>query len=160
VTKIDIGGAYMNAEMTGETVILEMDRLLSNIAYKYMPELEPCVKNGKILVKLDRALYGCIQSVRLWHDQLTGVLEQLRFSRNPVDPCVLSKGHGTTRTIHTMFVEAPLITSARKVRANFHRRFGRFCWFVILVTHRTPVDRSVVILMPMMRSIIQYKRSP
>jgi hypothetical protein len=51
-SKIGIGGAYMNAEMTGETVILEMDRLLSNIACKYMPKLKPYVKNGKILVKV------------------------------------------------------------------------------------------------------------
>jgi hypothetical protein len=110
-TKIDICGAYLNAEMTGETVIMEMDRLLSGIACKYMPELEPYVENGKILVKLDKALYGCIQSARLWHDKLTGVLEQLGFSRNPVDPCVLTKGHGVNRTILTVFIDDILVLS-------------------------------------------------
>jgi hypothetical protein len=33
------------------------------------------------------------------------VLEQLGFSRNPVDPCVLTEGHGVHRTILTVYVD-------------------------------------------------------
>jgi hypothetical protein len=35
--KIDIGGAYLNADMTGEEVIMEVDKMLTNIVKRYLP---------------------------------------------------------------------------------------------------------------------------
>ena len=63
--KVDITGAYLNAPMTGEEVIMELDRTLTEIISKYLPELKSYESNGKLLVRLDRALYGCVQSAKL-----------------------------------------------------------------------------------------------
>ena len=89
--KIDIGGAFLNAEMTGEEVIMELDKLLTSIVKRYLPELEPYVEDGKLLVRLDKALYGCVQSAKLWYEKLTGVLKNIGFVPNPVDPCIMNK---------------------------------------------------------------------
>jgi hypothetical protein len=76
-TKMDIGGAYLNASMTGETVIMELNPQLSKFARNLIPDLSTYVEDGKLLVKLGRALYECAQSAKLWHDELTKVLEGL-----------------------------------------------------------------------------------
>lgn len=55
--KIDIEGAYMNAEMTGEEIIIEADKMLTNIVKRYLPEVEPYVKDVELIVRLDNALY-------------------------------------------------------------------------------------------------------
>jgi hypothetical protein len=88
--KVDITGAYLNAPMTGEEVIMELDRTLTEIISKYLPEMKSYESNGKLLVRLDRALYGCVQSAKLWYDMLTNVLREAGFVANPTDPCVLN----------------------------------------------------------------------
>jgi hypothetical protein len=88
--KIDIGGAYLNAEMTGEEVLMELDRTLSNIVKRILPEVEQFVENGKLVVRLDRALYGCVQSAKLWFEKLTDILKGMGFVPNEVDPCVMN----------------------------------------------------------------------
>ncbi|CAN0452458.1 unnamed protein product, partial [Ectocarpus fasciculatus] len=43
------------------------------------------------VVKLKRALYGCVQSARLWFEKLRGVLEADGFEANPYDLCTFNK---------------------------------------------------------------------
>lgn len=112
--KIDIGGAYLNANMTGETVIMELNKTLTHIAIEHLPELQPYVEDGKLLVKLDKALYGCVQSAKLWHDKLIGTLKQLGFRQNEVDPCVLTKTVDGARCILTVYVDDILALSTNK----------------------------------------------
>ena len=89
---IDIGGAYLNAEMTGEEVLMELDPVLSNIATQLCPECEPFLdERGKLVVRLDKALYGCIQSAKLWYDELTKTLRDMGYVHNGTDPCVMTK---------------------------------------------------------------------
>jgi hypothetical protein len=78
VMKIDIGGAYLNAEMVGESVIMEINKEVTGIIREVLPEIAPFVRDGKLLVKLKKALYGCIQSAKLWYLKLQSVLERMR----------------------------------------------------------------------------------
>ena len=58
---------------------------------------------GKLQQKIDKALYGCVQSARLWYDLLVKVLQEDGYSVNPADPCVLNKlvnGKQSTLLIH------------------------------------------------------------
>ena len=88
----DIGGAFLTCEMTGEDIVIEVDPILSAIISKKLPHLVPYLSNnGKIYCTLDKALYGLVQSAKLWYDKLIGVLESMGYVRNPVDPCVLNK---------------------------------------------------------------------
>ena len=88
----DIGGAFLCCEMTGEEVIIEVDATLSAIISRHLPKLEMFLDSrGKLLCTLDKALYGLVQSAKLWYDKLIGVLETMGYVRNPIDPCVLNK---------------------------------------------------------------------
>jgi hypothetical protein len=80
---MDIGGAYVEVIMTGEDVIMELDPLLANMLAKIAPEVIPYIdKKGKLLGKLDKALYGCVQSAKLWYDTLTEYLRSIGFVHN------------------------------------------------------------------------------
>jgi hypothetical protein len=90
---IDIGGAYLNAERTGEEVIMELEPGLTAILKAVAPEVAPFVDEGtgKLLVRLDRALYGCLDSAKLWYEKLTSTLREMGYVHNEVDPCVMNK---------------------------------------------------------------------
>ena len=88
----DIGGAFLCCEMTGEEVIIEVDATLAAIVAKHLPHLETFLDSrGKLLCTLDKALYGLVQSAKLWYDKLIGVLETFGYVRSSIDPCVLNK---------------------------------------------------------------------
>ena len=75
----DIGQAYLNADLTGEKVHIKLDRTLAillsqvdNISEsagkydQYLQEIDKDFQTGTIIVELDKALYGCLQSARRW----------------------------------------------------------------------------------------------
>jgi hypothetical protein len=47
----------------------------------------PCL-NGTIVVKLDKALYGCIESAKLWYDDLSSFLLEIGFKKSENDECI------------------------------------------------------------------------
>ena len=48
-------------------------------------------RNGTLVVKLLKALYGCKQSAKLWYKKLSGTLGHLGYVANDVEPCVFNK---------------------------------------------------------------------
>ena len=88
---MDIKGAYLNAKMkddvhmkiVGKEVELfcEIDPTLA----KYVT-----IEKGKkvLYVKLDKALYGCVQSALLWYELYSNTLKDMGFELNPYDLCV------------------------------------------------------------------------
>ena len=92
VVSVDIAGAYLNAQMTSRVVHMIIDPLMS----KYLCELDPSYTDylrhdGTIVVQLLRALYGCIESAKLWYEHLKGTLVKLGFRKNQKDECVFTK---------------------------------------------------------------------
>ena len=67
---------------------------------------------GCIVVLLNRALYGCVESAALWYKNLRDAMSSLGYERNPHDICVFNKtgkqGLQCTVTVH---VDDLLITS-------------------------------------------------
>ena len=47
--------------------------------------------SGKLTVRLDKALYGCIESVKLWYDLISSKLLGLGFIQNPYDNACSTK---------------------------------------------------------------------
>jgi hypothetical protein len=87
--------------------------LLSNILFSHIKilleqdttgEFKECLRDGRVTVKLNKALYGCVQSARLWYNYLSKFLLTIGFTPNPVDPCVFNRttstGKQTTLAIH------------------------------------------------------------
>jgi hypothetical protein len=93
VRTIDITGAYLECDMTGEVeVIMKLDPLLTRILH----EVDKSVKGtedekGVTYVKLNKALYGTIQAAVLWYNKLKGVLMADGFAPNPYDACLFNK---------------------------------------------------------------------
>jgi len=71
-------------------MILDKERatVLVWLRPEYAKFLRP---DGTMVVELTRALYGCVESARLWFNDLSSFLESIGFKSNPYDPCVFSK---------------------------------------------------------------------
>jgi hypothetical protein len=91
--KLDVGGAFLCAPIgDGEQVFMSLERDLASKAVTYMPELEQYLtENGKLIVRVDRAMYGLIQSAKLWYNELTRHLLAKGFKKSTADECILVK---------------------------------------------------------------------
>ena len=131
IAAIDIGGAYLNAEMTGEEVYMELEPMLARLLAKECPEVKPYLdERGKLICKLDRALYGCVQSAKLWYDTLVEFLKSLNFVQNVVDACVFNRTESDgTQTTLLLFVDDLLVLSSasgisEELSYQLKQRFG------------------------------------
>lgn len=113
----DIGQAYLNAELTGEKVHIKLDRTLSMLlsqvdkfseyAGKYdefIKEKDDELGEGTVVVELDRALYGCLQSARRWYETLKEALISMEYECSKRDPCVFRKYNEDGRVVASVFM--------------------------------------------------------
>ena len=93
VATLDIGNAYVNARITGPPVYMkinaELAKYICDIDKDYVPYLR---HNGELIVKLKKALYGCVQSSLLWFKHISSILIEAGFKQNPCDECVFNCG--------------------------------------------------------------------
>ena len=87
---VDIGGAYLNADMmTGIIVHMMLDKRMSDMLVQIDESYKRYLTHkGELCVRLDKALYGCVESALLWHNHLTATLKEIGFLQNPIDPCL------------------------------------------------------------------------
>ena len=69
VAVVDITGAYLNADMgTDVAVHMRLDPLISGLMIRLCNDYARFAdERGCIVVRLQKALYGCIESAALWH---------------------------------------------------------------------------------------------
>ena len=90
----DVVGAYLLAEMKDHVIIKLTGTAVgflcdANKKYKEFVTLE---KGREVIyLKLERALYGCIQSALLLYNTFVTKLEKDGFELNRYDPCVANK---------------------------------------------------------------------
>jgi hypothetical protein len=88
-------------------------------------------KDGRMVVKVAKAMYGLIQLALLWYKELTGFLEEESFKRVKADGCILHKK--TEDGIHIlliMYVDDILILSeegdlCKEVRLLIERKYQK-----------------------------------
>lgn len=103
---IDIRGAFLHASMSGQVQVhMRLDKLMSRMLTELDGQYDQYrEKSGCIVVRLDRALYGCVESASLWYDNLTGTLKGLGFEKNLYDQCMFNTvsktGAQVTVTVH------------------------------------------------------------
>ena len=119
VCTIDFPGAYLNAEMK-KTVIVKLDKHCSDILCNINKTYEEYRQsNGTLLLKLRKALYGCVESAKLWYNHLKNELIKLKFKVNRYDQCVFNRieedGSQTTLLIH---VDDMLVTNRKDTNIN------------------------------------------
>jgi Reverse transcriptase (RNA-dependent DNA polymerase) len=74
--------------------------------------------DGSIIVELDQALYGCIESALLWYKELSTFLGSIGFYPNPYEKCILNKEQAGTQTTIAVYVDDLLISSGSKEHAE------------------------------------------
>jgi hypothetical protein len=85
---------------------------MSAILVQIRPEYRQFLTlEGTMIVRLDKALYGCIESAKLWYDDIAKTLIELGYTRNPVDQCVFNKGPLATQCTVCLHVDDLKITS-------------------------------------------------
>ena len=93
VIPIDIGGAFLNADMspTGIDVHIRLDRVMSLMLIQLDPSYEKFRdRNDTVVVRLDKALYGCVEASPLWYKDLKSKLVANGFVENPYDRCLFN----------------------------------------------------------------------
>ena len=112
---IDIGGAYLNADMapTGVDVDMVIDRYLSAILAALDPRFKAFLRpDGTLVVRLLKALYGTVEASRLWYDVITGLMLKAGFVPNPIEPCVLNRRRpGGKQLTVVLYVDDLLVMS-------------------------------------------------
>jgi len=93
IATMDIGGAYLNARLSEHEVYMRINKNLTAIILELKPEYEQFKCNdGSLLVRLVKALYGCVESSKLWYDHIASTLiVELQFTRSKLEHCVFYK---------------------------------------------------------------------
>jgi hypothetical protein len=66
--------------------------------------------SGRVTVKLEKALYGCVQSARLWYNHFSSFLKRIGFTPNPYDQCVFNCVRNGKQLTLAMHVDDGLAT--------------------------------------------------
>ena len=67
--------------------------------------------DGSLIVKLEKALYGCIESAKLWYELLAETLVEYGLIRSNYDPCLF---YDLSRNIYvTIYVDDILIAAEK-----------------------------------------------
>jgi hypothetical protein len=111
VTTVDIEGAYLNADMGEQEVFMKLDPYLSRLLkevdsdhYKFITD------SGESYVKLKKALYGCVESARLFYLHVKKSLNDFGYECNPYDECVFNKTQNGKQCTIAVHVDDLMIT--------------------------------------------------
>ena len=102
VTIVDVKCAYLQVKLPDDLHIwVKLDKRV----VAFLKEVDPTVvdfidKNGEVYAKLNKALYGLVQSAKLWYDDLMATFKQIGYLPLPysVDQNVLMKVFEDGRT--------------------------------------------------------------
>jgi len=119
--KIDVTGAYLCAPIDDtEEVIMEISKDVAQLVAHWFPEYKPFIRaDGKLIVKVERALYGLIQSALLWYRVLTGFLKENGFVANPIDLCVMNTTRNGKQMTVVIYVDDLLVFAKEQDSLNW-----------------------------------------
>ncbi|RYG65301.1 hypothetical protein EON64_12220, partial [archaeon] len=93
VIVINLEDAYLQSKIETNSVV-ELDVQLVNILTELCPAYQSYRDSqGQVMMKLDKALCGSMESDLLCYRHVSSTLQSLGFAANPQDPCVLNR-HG------------------------------------------------------------------
>lgn len=112
VATMDIPGAYLNATMS-EEVLMTLEPLMTSLLVAIAPEFKTYVdEKGILTIKLKKALYGLLESAKLWYDTISKILNEEGFSVNPQEPCIFNKTVNDVQCTICLYVDDLMITCA------------------------------------------------
>ncbi len=133
VATADVVGAYLNAlmkdfvllKLVGEAVDIMIG--VDSVYKKFVT-----IENGKkvLYLKLEKALYGCVQSALLWYELFSGTLLDLGFELNQYDACVANKMIEGTQCTVAWYVDDTKISHVKpdvvtNIIEHIESKFGK-----------------------------------
>lgn len=116
VATVDFPSAFLNSVLPDDypPIYMRLGKFESRVLVQYDPTYQQFMnKDGSILVRLKRALYGCVESARLWYEHISANLVNLGFVRNSADICVFNRRESDwSQTTIALHVDDMKITSA------------------------------------------------
>ena len=112
VVTMDVEKAYLEADMPNE-VLVRLQPVLAKLLCARDPSFIPFLdEKGSMIVRLNKAQYGCVESARLWYNTLSSFLVSQGYEMNPYDPCVFNKiGRGGKQITVLIYVDDIMATS-------------------------------------------------
>jgi hypothetical protein len=112
VVTADIPSAYLNTPQPEASEIFGiLDKRVAEAFCRLYPRYKPFIRHdGTLIVKLRKAVYGCIESGKLWFRHISDTLKELGFTPNPVQPCVFNKTTDEVQITIGLYVDDLKIT--------------------------------------------------
>ena len=132
VRKIDVSGAFLNADMSHREQHIILSKQMARIVVQLQPETaEFLLPNGEMYCMLNKALYGTVEASRLWFDLVVKTLTTNGFTQNPYDRCVFNKmidGKQCTILFHVddFFITSESSKALDEVEEIFKNAFEKF----------------------------------
>jgi hypothetical protein len=119
VATVDFPGAFLYSEMPidGPPIFMKLNKFETMVLCHIDPRYRKYVlNNGTCIVKLKRALYGCVKSARLWYELISKDLEELGFKKNVHDMCVFNRleKDSNKQTTLVLHVDDMMITADKE----------------------------------------------
>ena len=112
VSSIDIKAAYLNAPLKDKTVIIRLTREVSATLISLRPEYREFMqRDGTVLARVNRALYGLIESAMLWYEHLAQSLQTMGYTRMKSDLGVFTRSTKLGKSTIGLHVDDMLCTS-------------------------------------------------
>ena len=98
---------------TGVEVHMRLNRVMTSMLITLDPSYKRYQESdGTVVVKLDKALYGCVEASLLWYNDLMSKLREDGFIENPYDRCVFNKiGKSGNQISIVLHVDDLMVTS-------------------------------------------------
>ncbi len=117
VVTADIAGAYLNARLKNKNLFMKIDPTLSAILVEMDSSYKACLlSDGSIVVRLEKALYGCIESAKLWYELLSKTLLDYGLKKSSYDSCLF---YDLDRKMYaTIYVDDLLVAAKEEEEAR------------------------------------------
>jgi Reverse transcriptase (RNA-dependent DNA polymerase) len=132
----DMGSAYLNALMPRGNIDKTLYMLIEPEVAKEIIRQDPSFlpfqrRNGGLVVILHKALYGCIESAKLWYHELAETLKTNGFKPNPRDKCIFNKTTRNAQITIIVYVDDLMMTSTDKslvleMERTLLKKYGQF----------------------------------
>lgn len=155
VRVIDVACAYLNAYLPEQEVIyLKLGQAITKKLVELQPQHSSYMdKSGCMITKLNKALYGLIQSAQLWYQNIRGTLKDMGFHElEETDKCTFVKMHANKpASIIVLYVDDLLMTASSEelldqVEKELIRKYGK------LTVQRPPIIKYLG-----MRLVVDYE---
>ena len=120
VETADVASAFIRQNLDDETYI-RLSPAMASKWIRFKPEdAEFINRKSELILKLNKSLYGCVQSPLLWYRNVDGFLQSNGFKRTSKDHCVYTKRDGDVLTIIVTYVDDFMVVSDSAERCKYY----------------------------------------